>query len=128
MVCANLLPPLLPHLLVLLEGSDEAAASSAPSQVPSQVLGTVAAVNPAMLGPQPAASSTGAASAIVPCYQQEHLVAAQAVRSPLPSLPCPRSASSACQNLTSPCRCLSIGSAGEHFGGVCGAAAGDVAV
>jgi hypothetical protein len=76
MVCANLLPPLLPHLLVLLEGSDEAAASIAPSPV----LGTVAAVNPAMLGPQPAASSTGAASAIVPCYQQEHLVAAQAVR------------------------------------------------
>jgi hypothetical protein len=79
MVCANLLPPLLPHLLVLLEGSDEAAAA------PSVVLGdgTVAAVNPAMLGPQAAA----APGAMVPCYQQEHLVAAQAVRCSRPPPP-----------------------------------------
>lgn len=108
MVCANLLPPLLPHLLVLLEGSDEAAASVAPSPV----LGTVAAVNPAMLGPQPAASSTGAASAIVPCYQQEHLVAAQAVRTPASASAHPPSASAVASHRAAlarrwvSCRCV----------------------
>ena len=70
-MCENLLPPLIPHLLFLLEGSDESHNST--------VAGSprAGAVNLAMLGHTPGSPHS---PLIHTTQQEERLQATQAVR------------------------------------------------